>query len=91
MIIKGKLFDSLKEEVQKVLDNHKLFSSFKEIENYYVTNKIGSKDYRMRARWDILWATPKEFRNEFFDTVYNQLSAHDSHVDTALKRITGIR
>jgi hypothetical protein len=39
-----------------------------------------------RYRWDCLWAINSKFRNEWFAKVYTYLN--DTHIDTALKKIT---
>lgn len=43
-----------------------------------------------RARWDLLWAIPQGARQSWFDdfAIYDYLD--DTHIDTALRNITGI-
>ena len=52
-------------------------------------------DYRaldlsdMRWRWDCLWSTEKTKRHELVKRIY--VYANDTHIDTALRRITGTK
>jgi hypothetical protein len=42
-----------------------------------------------RYRWDCLWSINREFRSGWFDRVYQY--ADDTHVDTALRKITNTK
>lgn len=47
---------------------------------------FGHSDTRMR--WDFLWAVPQEVRTPIVDRIYTY--GNDTHINTALKHITGI-
>lgn len=74
-------FDILLQAAKKVKEAYPEFT----LENY-IKNKIG-KDHEMRFRWDLLYGS-KKFLPEHFvcDVLYKYLN--DTHIDTALKRIT---
>ena len=43
----------------------------------------------MRWRWDCLWKSNKQGRNDFFRQACKYLS--DSHIDTALRKLSGTK
>lgn len=88
--IEGKLLEELRAKLEEVIQKS-AFESFKEVEDHYVSNKIGTKDFKKRARWDLLHCTDRKFRVDFYLKVYQGLNGNDEHIDTALKRVTGIR
>lgn len=61
--------------------------TYAEVGDYYRTNKIG-RDYSARARWDIFWRIPADDLESL--NLYDG-GLNDTHVDSALKFITGIR
>jgi len=87
--INGMLFNALKKEIDSTLVSSP-FDSYKEMEDHYITNKIGN-DHAMRARWDLFYLLDRTIQQNFINKVYYELNANDNHIDTALKRITGIR
>jgi hypothetical protein len=43
----------------------------------------------MRYRWDLLYAIPRDVRQPIMDALYQYCD--DTHIDTALKAITGVK
>jgi len=56
----------------------------KELEKY---KDLGLSE--KRYRWDMLYRCPRKFWVSFFATVYPYLD--DTHIDTALRKITGTK
>lgn len=57
-----------------------------ELEPYFVAYQHKGGDWQKRFRWDLLFAVPYAERGAWFDQVYQY--ADDTHVDTALRKIT---
>lgn len=88
--IEGVLYKKLESALHNVLKTKTDMKSFKDVADFYVNSKMG-KDPKQRARWDLFWAIESNLRNEITSEVYDKLNGNDSHIDSALKSITGIR
>lgn len=84
MKMQSEHFEQLRLMLEQVAArNGKTFSEIGEsFERAGFTNK--------RCRWDIFWAIPNPDRREWFSVngIYDYLD--DSHIDTALRKITGL-
>ena len=70
-------YDDLKTAIVDIVGNRKVA----DIWANYQANGLSE----MRFRWDLVWSVPNIVRHPIFDRMYKY--AHDSHVDTALRRI----
>lgn len=80
-------YDSLKTEVEKVLNKSKELGVFKNAQEglkYYEDNNIG-KDHKMRFCFDCFYAIPIDWRTPFMDEFYQY--GNDDHLYTVLKKI----
>jgi hypothetical protein len=59
--------------------------SLGDLQPFFQRHEQNGGDWKMRFRWDMLYAIPYEIRRDWFDEVYKY--ANDGHIDTALRKI----
>jgi len=86
--IQGDLYNSFEKYIKPI---QKDLESKGYTLDHYTKNKIG-KDHAMRLRWDLLWKANDLNKNEFKDLMDQAYKiGNDTHIDTMLKSITGIK
>jgi hypothetical protein len=72
-------FDQLKTMIVEKVEN------LGDLQPFFHRYEQNGGNWKMRFRWDMLYAIPYELRRDWFDEVYKY--ANDDHIDTALRNI----